>query len=83
MSVAEDRAKAVAETVARVRAIGAGRGVTREALAAIREELIVLGLKRELFPDSEFAPPGEGVDGRLYVLSEDDDHGFALYLNCA
>ncbi len=83
MSVAEDRAKAVAETVARVRAIGAGQGVTREALAAIREELIALGLKRELFPDSEFAPPGEGVDGRLYVLSEDDDHGFALYLNCA
>ena len=82
MSVAEAREKAVAETVAAVRAIEAERGVTRQALEAIRDELIKLGNQTDLFPHAEFTPPESGRDSQLYLLSEDDDHRFTLYLNC-
>ncbi len=83
MSIAEDRAAAVAETVARIRAIEDGDGVTRPALSHIRDALNALASRTELFTEAEFMAPEEGVDGRLYVLSEDDDNRFALYLNCA
>jgi len=83
MDIASERARAVAETVARIRAIEAERGVTRAALDEIREALIALAARRELFPAETFSPPESGRDGRLYLLSEDEDHRFALYLNCA
>jgi predicted metal-dependent enzyme (double-stranded beta helix superfamily) len=83
MAIADDRAEAVAATVARVHEIVAKGGVTRPALTQVREALIELGLRSELFPETDFPAPETGNQGRLYLLSEDDDHGFALYLNCA
>ena len=83
MSIAEKRAGAVAETVARVREIEAREGVTREALGHIRDALIALARRTELFPPEDSPPPESGADGRLYRLSEDPDHRFALYLNTA
>ncbi|MFQ5784260.1 MAG: cysteine dioxygenase [Alphaproteobacteria bacterium] len=83
MTMAQNRNAAVAGTVAKIREIEAGQGVTRAALERIRDELIALASRVELFPGSEFPPPESGRDGRLYLLSEDDDHRFALYLNCA
>lgn len=82
MGVAEARATAVAETIAAVRKIEADRGVTRAALEAIRAELIKLGDQTDLFPHAEYTPPESGRDSQLYLLSEDDDHRFTLYLNC-
>ncbi len=83
MDIAAERAEAVASTVTRVHAIVAKGGVTRPALAEVREALIALGLRSELFAEADFPPPETGNAGRLYLLAEDDDHGFALYLNCA
>ncbi len=83
MDIASERARAVAEAVARIRAIEAEQGVTRSALEAIRAVLLDLAARAELFPPEAFPPPEDGRDGRLYLLSEDDDHRFALYLNCA
>ena len=80
-TVPEQRARAVGETVARVRAIEREQGVTRAALAAIKGELIALAGRRDLFPRDEFIPPDEAPRDRLYCLSEDADHRFALYLN--
>ena len=82
MSVAEARATAVAETIAAVRKIEADHGVTRAALEAIRAELIKLGDQTDLFPHAEYTPPESGRNSQLYLLSEDDDHRFTLYLNC-
>ena len=76
-----ERERAVAEAVAAVRRIEAGQGVTRESLKAIRGELLALAGRRELFPEADFPPPGDGTGNRLYVLSMDDDRRFALYLN--
>eukprot|EP00752_Nemacystus_decipiens_P017970 g16106.t1 len=80
-AVSEARETAVAETVERIRALEAEGGVTRETLAKIKEALIALGLRSELFPEEDFPPPESGTGDRLYRLSMDSDDRFALYLN--
>src|SRR5919199_4853307 len=78
MSVTERRAAAVAETVAAVREIERRLGATRPALEEIKAQLIRLASRTELFPAAHF-PVEPGSSGRVYRLSEDPDHRFALY----
>ncbi|MGB7180835.1 MAG: cysteine dioxygenase [Burkholderiaceae bacterium] len=75
------RQQAVNECVARVRAIESDHGVTRDSLKQIKQELIDLAAKKELFPLADFPPPDsrDERNNALYRLSEDDDHRFALY----
>ena len=82
MSIGQERAAAVAETVARIRAVEAEQGVTRAAVEAIREVLLGLAEQGRLFTLDDFPPPEPGGDDNntLYRLSEDADHRFALYL---
>ena len=80
-SIAEARAKAVSDTVDRIREIEHTRGVTRESLSEMRECLYALALQQGLFPREDFPPPTDGDTNIRYVLSEDDDQRFALYLN--
>lgn len=76
------RSAAVADTVGRIRAIEAAKGVTRPALEAIREELLALARQEHLFPSAEFPPPPGGEKGsNRYLLHEDAGNRFALYLN--
>jgi predicted metal-dependent enzyme (double-stranded beta helix superfamily) len=77
-SVAERRAKAVAEALSKVRAIEKAKGSTKEALEEMKPILMALAAQKDLFPESEFkvAP---GKTGMIYCLSEDPDHRFALY----
>ena len=81
MARAEERERAVAETVAAVRRIEGEQGVTREALSAIRAELLDLAARSDLFPPEDFPAPDDGLENRLYTLSLDPDKRFALYLN--
>ena len=78
-----ERQSAVAETVAKVRDIESSQGVNSQSLEAIKSALMELAAKTELFPVSDFPPPPEaaGNPSCLYLLSEDDDHRFALYAN--
>jgi predicted metal-dependent enzyme (double-stranded beta helix superfamily) len=81
-SILAARAAAVAATVDRIRGIEARLGVTREALDAIMAELQALAAEESLFPSAEFPPPPNGEKGsRRYLLQEDPDGRFALYLN--
>ena len=80
-SIAEARAKVVSDTVDRIREIEHTKGVTRESLSEMREHLYVLASQQELFPREDFPPPTDGDTNIRYVLSEDDDQRFALYLN--
>lgn len=80
--VSAARAAAVAATVDRIRAIEAAQGVTRPALDAIRAELLALAAQEQLFPSAHFPPPPPGEKGgNRYVLQQDADHRFALYMN--
>src|SRR5271157_2056662 len=76
------RAAAVAATIDRIRGIERDHGVTRGALAAIETEMLALAANEALFPAAEFPPPPAGEKAsRRYLLQEDPDHRFALYLN--
>lgn len=76
------REAAVAATIERIRAIEQRMGVTRAALATIETEMQALARQQHLFPSSEFPPPppGEKVS-RRYLLRQDQDGRFALYMN--
>src|SRR3546814_6678655 len=80
-ALAERRAAAIAETISRIRAIEKRQGVTRPALDAIREELYALAARKELFSSEDFPPPTDGATSTRYLLSEDADNRFALYMN--
>ncbi len=77
MSLLDRRAEAVAATIARMRAIERAKGVTPAALAEMKEALIALASRSELFPQAHF-PVKDGT-GAIYRLAEDGDQRFALY----
>jgi len=78
MTITEQRAQAVRETIEAVRAIEARHGITREALEQIKPVLVGLASKSELFPPESFGNlPGR--PGTLFHLAEDPDGRFALY----
>ena len=82
MDVKAARTAAVAAAVGRVREIESSMGVTRPALEAIRAELMNLAGQDHLFPSSEFPSPPNGEKGsNRYLLREEDNNRFALYLN--
>lgn len=75
------RAAQVAATIERVRAIERSQGVTRASLDAIKAEMLALARHEHLFPVAEFPPPAAGEKASLrYLLQEDADRRFALYL---
>jgi len=82
-AVMDQRALAVAETIAAIRGIETELGVTPAALDRIREQLIALATRSELFPEASFPIPA-GAPGRAYRLAEDSDqlvpkgHGYSL-----
>jgi predicted metal-dependent enzyme (double-stranded beta helix superfamily) len=76
------RAAAVAATIDRIRAIEQAQGITRAALEAIRAELMDLAVRQALFSSADFPPPPAGEKGSMrYLLQQDPDRRFALYLN--
>ncbi len=79
--LAAARSAAVAATIDRIREIEAERGVTRASLDSIKTEMLHLAAQQHLFPSAEFAPPSGGEAGsRRYLLHEDPDGRFALYM---
>jgi predicted metal-dependent enzyme (double-stranded beta helix superfamily) len=76
------RNAAVAACLARIREIEALDGVTPAALDAIRDALVSLAARHELFPAGQFPAPPPGARGaHRTVLSEDADQRFSLALN--
>ena len=72
-----ERGQAVASCIVDVRSIIAEEGVSREALDRVKERLLKLAARRDLFAFDQFPVLHEG--STMHLLSEDDDHGFALY----
>ena len=83
MDRAKERAREIESAVADVRAIETREGVTRESLENIKQRLMRLAKRSDLFTAAEFPPPGAGArrNSCLYRLAEDADHRFALYAN--
>lgn len=69
--------------VADVRQIEKRDGVTRASLEKIKQRLMRLAARQDLFTAGDFPPPERGAkrNSCLYRVSEDPDHRFALYVN--
>jgi predicted metal-dependent enzyme (double-stranded beta helix superfamily) len=80
---AAQRKREVEAAVADVRAIEAREGVNRQSLEKIKQRLIRLAGRTDLFAPADFPPPEPGSkrNSCLYRVSEDPDHRFALYAN--
>lgn len=83
MSVAQERSAAIEAALADVRAIEASEGVTRQSLERIKQRMIELGQRRELFPHEDFPLTSENDGEHFDVLSVDDDGRFELYIEVA
>lgn len=64
-----------------IRGIETELGVTRSGVEAIRDRLVELSARRELFPSDDFpAPEDDDTESSyMYRLAQDDDDRFALY----
>jgi predicted metal-dependent enzyme (double-stranded beta helix superfamily) len=78
-----ERKREVERAVPNVRAMERAGGVTRETLAKIKQRLIALAARQDLFTARDYPPPQPGGkrNSCLYRVSEDPDHRFALYVN--
>ena len=85
MDRTHERSLEIDTAVADIREIEKRDGVTREGLEKIKQRLIRLAARTDLFGVADFPPPEEGAKrfSCLYRLAEDADHRFALYANSA
>src|SRR6266850_1462705 len=77
------RKRDIEAAVADVRQIEQRDGVTRASLEKIKQRLMHLAARQELFTAADYPPPQPGAkrNSCLYRVSEDPDHRFALYVN--
>lgn len=81
MSVAVQRSQAVADSIRSIKnSVGSG-APTRQSLAGVLAALNQLAAQKALWSASEFAAPEGGELQARYLIAEDADQSFALYLN--
>ena len=79
------RREAIATAMADIHGLVGTGAPDRHDLSKVRERLVELASRSDLFPRGDLPPPLPGSGGRsiLYRLAEDEDHGFALYANAS
>lgn len=80
MSVEAQRATAVRALVERARAT-VGKQLDRATLQIVLDELIALAGRHELWSADTFPAPDDGARQARYIVHEDPDGQYALYLN--
>jgi predicted metal-dependent enzyme (double-stranded beta helix superfamily) len=75
------RAEDIRASMSRVKAIARSRGINRDSLVDILEALKKLAARREYWQAEEFPPPELPERQARYLISQDEDQSFTLYLN--
>lgn len=81
MSLAEARTEAVRSAIQNIKNIAGSQAPDREALDKVLRVVKDLAAHREWWDAGSFAPPEEGERQARYLISEEPDQTFALYLN--
>lgn len=76
-----ERRPEVTHLIASAKEIMERRGLSREALDEILTQLVALAADRRLWTADAYPPPEEGERQVRYLISEEPDRGYALYLN--
>jgi len=81
MSNKTERDRAVSAAIQRIKNELQAGPLDRTVLARVLDELKGLAARRELWSEADFAPPEDGVRQARYLIREDADRTYALYLN--
>lgn len=81
MNVSAQRTQAVGDSIKNIKEIVGNGDATRQSLADVLAVLNRLAGRTELWSASEFAPPEDTELQARYLITEDADQSFALYLN--
>ena len=80
MSVKKLRTEAIEYSISRIREI-LSNGINVSELEAAKRELMTLCTKEHLFPRAEFPVPTGDLTERTFLVHEDDNGEYALYVN--
>jgi predicted metal-dependent enzyme (double-stranded beta helix superfamily) len=78
---AQERQRQVAALVAEARTILAEKPLSRDVIGEIARKLEGLAARQHLWSEAEYRSPTEAERQRRYLVSEEPDHTFALYLS--
>ena len=81
MSVSAERTQAVQSAIEQVKQIAEAGELSRAALDGILAQLNRLAARTELWSEQAFAAPQDGELQARYLISEEPDQSYALYLN--
>lgn len=80
-SLPVERQQAVQSAIARMKEALQGGEATRQTLATVLDALLALAGRKALWQQDAFAAPEAGEHQARYLVAEDADQRFALYLN--
>lgn len=81
MDVSEIRATAVSQRIENIRNIVEKEGLSTASLAQILQQVLALAEHKEWWSEAHFPAPEEGELQARYLISEEADRSYALYLN--
>lgn len=79
--VADARQRAVSDIIGRIRRIEVAEGITPASLEKFTAELMKLANRPDLFPARDFPHPSGAENHTRYLVHEEPDQRFVLYMN--
>ena len=80
-TLAQQRKSAVDQAVAAMKSAIHTEGLTPDALVTVREQLKALAAHKDFWNETDFPPLAENEAYALYLVREDPDQRYSLYLN--
>jgi len=81
VDISARRKEQVAKTIGNIKNVVGAHGSDRKALEAALSAVSRLAAQEELWAEADFPPPDDGELQARYLICEDPDHSYALYLN--